>query len=166
MKVRLARKFWSEILMAYISLQPVHIVISLIYQFYVCYFNFYLPWPSFSRFSPLRNWNPERGKAETPYVTLYTVIYECTVLRPAQEFFTYNETSPFASKRLQKGLCSALRAFEQGGIFIVPHLLWHGVSVFLVSSEGPPMALFSRLLRHTMGCGGSILTRILTGWYK
>jgi hypothetical protein len=28
------------------------------------------------------------------------------------------------------GLCSALRAFEQGGIFIVPHLLWHGDSVF------------------------------------
>jgi ABC-type multidrug transport system permease subunit len=23
-------------------------------------------------------------------------------------------------------LCSALRAFEQGGIFIVPHLLWYG----------------------------------------
>jgi hypothetical protein len=23
------------------------------------------------------------------------------------------------------GLCSALRAFEQGGIFIAPHLLWH-----------------------------------------
>ena len=36
------------------------------------------------------------------------------------------------------GLCSALRAFEQGGIFIVPHLLWHGASVFPVSSEGPP----------------------------
>jgi hypothetical protein len=30
-----------------------------------------------------------------------------------------------------------LRAFEQGGIFIVPHLLWHGTSVFPVSSEGP-----------------------------
>jgi hypothetical protein len=31
---------------------------------------------------------------------------------------------------LQKlGLCSALRAYEQGGIFIVPHLLWHGASV-------------------------------------
>jgi hypothetical protein len=28
------------------------------------------------------------------------------------------------------GLCSALRAFEQGGIFIVSHLLWHGASVF------------------------------------
>jgi hypothetical protein len=36
------------------------------------------------------------------------------------------------------GLCSALRAFEQGGIFIVPHLLWHGASVFPVSSEGLP----------------------------
>ena len=36
------------------------------------------------------------------------------------------------------GLCSALMAFEQGGIFIVPHLLWHGASVFPVSSEGPP----------------------------
>jgi hypothetical protein len=35
-------------------------------------------------------------------------------------------------------LCSALRAFEQGGIFIVPHLLWHGASIFPVSSEGPP----------------------------
>jgi hypothetical protein len=25
------------------------------------------------------------------------------------------------------GLCSAPRAFEKGGIFIVPHLLWHGL---------------------------------------
>ena len=34
-------------------------------------------------------------------------------------------------------LYSALRAFKQGGVFIVPHL-WHGTSVFPVSSEGPP----------------------------
>jgi hypothetical protein len=41
-----------------------------------------------------------------------------------------------ASEELQNlGLCSALRAFEQGGIFIVPHVLWHGTSVFLVSSD-------------------------------
>jgi hypothetical protein len=33
------------------------------------------------------------------------------------------------------GLCSKLRAFEHRGIFIVPHLLWHGASVFLVSYE-------------------------------
>jgi hypothetical protein len=37
------------------------------------------------------------------------------------------------------GLCSALRAFEQKGILIVPHLLRQGASVFFsVSSEGPP----------------------------
>jgi hypothetical protein len=44
-----------------------------------------------------------------------------------------------AGERLQiLGLCSALRAFEQGGIFILPHLLWQQISVFPVSSEGPP----------------------------
>jgi hypothetical protein len=41
------------------------------------------------------------------------------------------------------GLCSTLRAFEQGGIFIVPHLLWHGASVFPISSEGPPHSIAS-----------------------
>jgi hypothetical protein len=53
------------------------------------------------------------------------------------------------------GLCSAHKTFEQGGIFIVQHLLCEGASVFLVS--------FSRLFRHARGCGGSILTWILTG---
>ena len=90
-----------------------------------------------------------------------------TDLCPTQEFLTYMEMSPlpvkgckrrpkFCSPSLAKvtskyswagrktvnnqslNLCSALRAFEQGGIFIVPHLLWHGASVFPVSSEGPP----------------------------
>ena len=36
------------------------------------------------------------------------------------------------------GLSSALGAFKQGGIFIVPHLLWHGTSVFQFSSERLP----------------------------
>jgi hypothetical protein len=79
------------------------------------------------------------------------------VLRPAQEFFTT------AGEGLQNlGLCSALRAFEQGGIFIVPHLLRHGASVFLVSSEGPPHLVASYDTQGGWG-GGSILTRILTG---
>jgi hypothetical protein len=73
---------------------------------------------------------------------------------------SYLETT--TSEGLQNlGLCSTLRAFEQGGIFIVPYLLWHGASVFPVSPEGPPP--FSCLLRHTRGCGGRILTRILKG---
>jgi hypothetical protein len=41
------------------------------------------------------------------------------------------------------GLCSALKVVKQGGIFIVPHLLWHGTSVFPVSSEGPPHSVDS-----------------------
>jgi hypothetical protein len=53
------------------------------------------------------------------------------------------------------GICLVLRAFEQGGIFIVPHLLRHGTSVFPISSEGPPIQ--SPLTTHE-GCGGSILT--------
>jgi hypothetical protein len=37
------------------------------------------------------------------------------------------------------GLCSALRAFEQGGIFIVPHR----TPVFSVTSAGPPHSVAS-----------------------
>jgi hypothetical protein len=48
------------------------------------------------------------------------------VLRPAQDGYV-----TITGEGLQNlVLCSALRAFEQGGIFIVPHLLWHGDSVF------------------------------------
>jgi hypothetical protein len=36
-----------------------------------------------------------------------------------------------------------LWAFEQGGNFIVPNLLWHGASVFLVSSKGLPNSVAS-----------------------
>jgi hypothetical protein len=56
-----------------------------------------------------------------------------TVLLSAQEFFTYMETSPLPVKGCKICLCSALRASEQGGIFILPHLLWHGTSVFFWS---------------------------------
>jgi hypothetical protein len=35
-------------------------------------------------------------------------------------------------------MLSAQTLNEQKGIFIVPHLLWHGASVFPNSSKGPP----------------------------
>jgi hypothetical protein len=82
------------------------------------------------------------------YSKLWLVDSLFTVLRPAQEFFTFMETSGLQNL----DLCSALRAFEQGGIFIVPQLLWHGASVF-------PCAPSSRLLRDTRRGGGPILTR-------
>jgi hypothetical protein len=76
-------------------------------------------------------------------------------------FHLYGDVT-IAGEGLQNlGLCSALRAPEQRGVFIVPYLLWHGTSVFPVSFRST--APFSRLLQHTRGCGGSILTRILTG---
>jgi hypothetical protein len=47
--------------------------------------------------------------------------------------------SLIAGEGLQNlGLCLAIRAFGQGGIFIMPLLLWHGTSVYPVSSERPP----------------------------
>jgi hypothetical protein len=52
------------------------------------------------------------------------------------EIFTYMELSPL-------DLCSASNAFEQGGIFIVPHLLWQGASVFSVSSKGSSHSIAS-----------------------
>jgi hypothetical protein len=43
---------------------------------------------------------------------------------PLQNFSLIYEDVTFTGEGLQNlGLCSALRAFEQGGIFIVPHLL-------------------------------------------
>jgi hypothetical protein len=58
------------------------------------------------------------------------------------------------------GLCSALRAFEQGEIFIVPHLLWHGPPFFRSHPKDRPNQ--TPLTTH-MGMWRSILTRILTG---
>jgi hypothetical protein len=56
---------------------------------------------------------------------------------------SYGEVT-IAGEGLQNlGICSAFRAFEHGGIFIVPHLLWHGTSVFPVSSKGPPHSVAS-----------------------
>ena len=61
-------------------------------------------------------------------------------------------------------LCSALRVFEQRGIFIVRYLQWHGASVFEVSSERPSQksALYDK--QGTQWWGPS-LTRIPTGCF-
>jgi hypothetical protein len=53
-------------------------------------------------------------------------------------FHLYGDVTIASEGQQNLGLCSALRAFEQGGIFIVPHLLQHRTSIFPVSSEGPP----------------------------
>jgi hypothetical protein len=45
------------------------------------------------------------------------------VLRPNQEFRLYGDVTITGEGLQNFGLCSALRAFEQEGIFIVPQLL-------------------------------------------
>ena len=59
-------------------------------------------------------------------------------LQPPEQFFSYPAAVTITGDWAANfGLCSALRAFEQGGIFIVPHQLRHGTSVYTVSSERP-----------------------------
>jgi hypothetical protein len=52
-------------------------------------------------------------------------------------FHVYGDVTITGEGLQNLGLCSALRTFEQRGIFIVPHLLCHGASVFTVLSERP-----------------------------
>jgi hypothetical protein len=63
------------------------------------------------------------------------LIISCFTSR-SRIFHLYRNVTIHGEGLQNLGLCSALRAFEQR-IFIVPHLLWHGTSVFPVSSEGP-----------------------------
>jgi hypothetical protein len=84
---------------------------------------------------------------------------------PPKKINLYGDLT-ITSEGLQNlGLCSALRAFEQESIFILPHLWWHVASVLPVSFEGPPH-LINRLLRLARLCGGPILTLSLTGPLK
>jgi hypothetical protein len=59
------------------------------------------------------------------------------------------------------GLCWALRAFGHWarGYLYMSHLLWHRVSVYPVSFEGPPYLFASYDTKR--GCWGLILFRIL-----
>ena len=57
------------------------------------------------------------------------------------------ETSPAAK--------SAPVTFEQGGVFIVPHLLWHVTSVYTISNEGS--LDFTNILPLASGPGGLFL---------
>jgi hypothetical protein len=79
---------------------------------------------------------------------LNTVCYFCHFIiwgftSRSRIFHLYGDITIAGDGLQNLSLCSVLRAFEQGGIFIVPHLLWHGTSVFLVSSEGPPNSFAS-----------------------
>jgi hypothetical protein len=96
------------------------------------------------------------------FLSLFIYLVVCLGFTSHSRFFSLIWRRHHCRWRAAKySLCLALRTFEQGWIFIVPHLLWHEASVFsgLIRRTAP----FSRLLRHTRGCEGYILTWILTG---
>jgi hypothetical protein len=61
------------------------------------------------------------------------IVY-CLISR-SQIFPLYGDVTITEEKLQNLGLCSTLRALEQEGIFIVPHLLWHRASVFPILFE-------------------------------
>ena len=63
---------------------------------------------------------------------------------------------------LKLSVCSPLLTFEQEGIFIVPHLLWHGPSDFRSHTEVRPI---KSPCTTSMACWWPILTLTLTKHY-
>ena len=59
------------------------------------------------------------------------MFYLFVIFHPTGEFFTHLETSPLKVKGCKFfDLCSALIAILQWGFFSMPHLLWHGASIY------------------------------------
>ena len=66
------------------------------------------------------------GVKPPKYVCLFVYYLKFKMLK----IFHSVGRATIAGERMQTlGLCSALMALQHGGIFIVPHLLWHRVSV-------------------------------------
>jgi hypothetical protein len=65
------------------------------------------------------------------HINNWLIIY-CFASR-TRIFHLYGDVTITGEGLQNLGLYSALRAFKQGGIFVVPHLLWHVASVFSVS---------------------------------
>jgi hypothetical protein len=101
------------------------------------------------------------------------IMIDCllTVLRPAQEYFTYMETSSlglWAGRDLYRATPAVTLDLSFSGLIrrtapfsrLLRHTRGSGGPILTRILTGPPL---SRLLQHTSGCGGPILTRILTG---
>jgi hypothetical protein len=85
-----------------------------------------------------------------------------TVLRPAQGFFTYMETSPLPVRAIKfRPMLGAQGLWVERDLYRATPTVTRDLGFSGLIRRTAP---FSRLLRHTRGCGGSILTRILTGY--
>ena len=68
------------------------------------------------------------------YICLFVCF--CGLYRPTSEFVIHLETS-CRRKAANLDLSSALNAIEQWGFFTMPHLLWHGPTVYNGHLRGP-----------------------------
>jgi hypothetical protein len=101
-------------------------------------------------------WKPNR----VPWNWAKSVDWLFRVLRPAQEFFIYMETSPLPVKGCKfRPMLGAQGLWAGRDLYHAPAVTRDLGFSGLIRRTVP----FSRLLRHTRGCGGSILTRILKG---
>jgi hypothetical protein len=85
-----------------------------------------------------------------------------TALRPAQEYFTYMETSPLPVKgcKIYRPMLGAQGLSAGRDLYRATPAVTRDLGFSSLIRRTAP---FSRLLRHAWGCGGPILTRILTG---
>ena len=67
----------------------------------------------------------------------------CCFTSRSRIFHLYGDATITGEGLQNLDLCSALRAFEQGGIFIVPHLLWHGPRSFRSHTKDRPHSVAS-----------------------
>jgi hypothetical protein len=86
------------------------------------------------------------------------------VLSPTQEYFTYMEMSPLPLKgcKISAYARHSRPLSREGSLFATP-VVTQGLGFFGLIRR---TAQFIRLLRHTRGCGESILTQILMGGRK
>ena len=85
------------------------------------------------------------------FIFVYFCLFVCLLFMSHERTFRSRGDVTVVGEGLHRfDLCSAPVAIEQGGIFIVPHLLYvtWGL-VFVVTSEKTPK--FCRLLRHVNG---------------
>ena len=92
-------------------------------------------------------------------ITFWWCFFLSVVWRLGQIWFAYTETSQYWWKDAKSRPMLDTNSLETGGIFIVPHLLWHKASVSQVSSERPRQS--SHLLPRARG--GFFVSRIFKG---
>ena len=78
-----------------------------------------------------------------PFLQMFVVsgvFFVFCLMSHSRKFSIHGEERHFCGKGLQNFVgCPAFTIFDQGGIFIVPHMYSNGASAFMLSFEGLPL---------------------------